>query len=154
MKNLFKRKPRRTLSEVSAEFAKKVPLPPKNTIERKREMTLEQLSNKLYESKLLHDYKDGKIDYRTIHQFIVDMEEEITFKTKIEMTPKEKAKELFDKYATYVVMWTGGIEVENQNCKQCALIAVDEIINNDGFTRHDDSLTEYWQEVKQEIKNL
>ena len=41
MKNLFKRKPRRTLSEVSVEFAKKVPLPPKNTIERKREMTLE-----------------------------------------------------------------------------------------------------------------
>lgn len=70
------------------------------------------------------------------------------------MTPKEKAQELFDKYATYVVMWTGGIEVENQNCKQCALIAVDEIINNDGFTRHDDSLTEYWQEVKQEIENL
>ena len=46
------------------------------------------------------------------------------------MTPKEKAKELFDKYATYVVMWTGGIEVENQNCKQCALIAVDEIIKS------------------------
>ena len=81
MKNLFKRKPRRTLSEVSAEFAKKVPLPPKNTIERKREMTLEQLSNKLYESKLLHDYKDGKFDYRTIHQFIVGMEEEIDFNT-------------------------------------------------------------------------
>ena len=27
------------------------------------------------------DYKDGKIDYRTIHQFIVDMEEEIDFNT-------------------------------------------------------------------------
>ena len=45
-------------------------------------MTLEQLSNKLYESKLLHDYKDGKFDYRTVHQFIVGMEEEIDFNTK------------------------------------------------------------------------
>ena len=40
------------------------------------------------------------------------------------MTPKEKAQELFDKYATYVVMWTGGIEVENQNwqtmCINCS----------------------------------
>ena len=49
MKNLFKRKPRRTLSEVSAEFAKKVPLPPKNTIERKREMTRAELLNQVAE---------------------------------------------------------------------------------------------------------
>ena len=71
------------------------------------------------------------------------------------MTPKEKAKELFDKYATYVVMWTGGIEVENQNCKQCALIAVDEIID---AIKHEDNRMyyeiKYWEEVKQEIKNL
>ena len=71
------------------------------------------------------------------------------------MTPKEKAKELFDKYATYVVMWTGGIEVENQNCKQCALIAVDEIID---AIKHEDNRMyyeiKYWEEVKQEIENL
>ena len=71
------------------------------------------------------------------------------------MTPKEKAKELFDKYATYVVMWTGGIEVENQNCKQCALIVVDEIID---AIKHEDNRMyyeiKYWEEVKQEIKNL
>ena len=36
---------------------------------------LEELSNKLYESKVLHDYKDGKIDYRKVHDFIVGLNE-------------------------------------------------------------------------------
>ena len=70
------------------------------------------------------------------------------------MTPKEKAQELFDKYATYVVMWTGGIEVENQNCKQCALIAVDEIIKSLDDVLHPNPFGQYWNKVKQEIKNL
>ena len=38
--------------------------------------------------------------------------------------------------------------------KQCALIAVDEILFNDGFTRFDQHLTDYWQEVKQELEKL
>ena len=70
------------------------------------------------------------------------------------MTPKEKAKELFDKYATYVVMWTGGIEVENQNCKQCALIAVDEIIKSLDDVLYPNPFNQYWAKVKQEIENL
>ena len=70
------------------------------------------------------------------------------------MTPKEKAKELFDKYATYVVMWTGGIEVENQNCKQCALIAVDEIMKSLDDVLHPNPFGQYWNKVKQEIENL
>jgi hypothetical protein len=75
------------------------------------------------------------------------------------MTPKEKAKELVDKYSTYVVMWSGGIEVETQNVKQCALIAVDEILNANGLhpndTDYDYNKAElYWEEVKQEINNL
>jgi hypothetical protein len=68
------------------------------------------------------------------------------------MTPKEKAEELILKY----------LRVDNDTkewfhkgiAKQCALIAVDEILNNDGFTRHDNLLTEYWNQVKQEIENL
>lgn len=64
------------------------------------------------------------------------------------MTSKEKAEELFNKYATYAVMWTGGIEVEKQNCKQYALIAVDEIMKAHSFDKM------YWEEVKQEIKKL
>ena len=75
------------------------------------------------------------------------------------MTPKEKAIELVDKYGTYVVMWTGGIEVERQNCKQCALIAVDEIIEatKTEIDRPDYNgvvLDKYWQEVKTELEKL
>ena len=69
------------------------------------------------------------------------------------MTPKEKAEELVRKYYSF------GLNNPAQSfswyeCKQCALIAVDEILNNDGFTKFDDYLTEYWQQVKQEIEKL
>lgn len=40
-------------------------------------MTLEEFSNKLYESKILHDYKDGKIDYKKVHDWIISQEEAI-----------------------------------------------------------------------------
>ena len=76
------------------------------------------------------------------------------------MTPKEKALELFNKYATYVVMWVGGVEVERQNCKQCALIAVDQIILEQCKSselkdpRYQDERIRYWNEVKQEIEKL
>jgi len=73
------------------------------------------------------------------------------------MTPKEKAISLVDSYRIILIN-------EDTECgeeilctviaKQCALIAVDEILNNDGFTRCDQYLTEYWQEVKQEIQAL
>jgi hypothetical protein len=62
------------------------------------------------------------------------------------MTPKEKAKKLamkFDKYG------------ETDNAKQCALIAVDEILNHHS---QEQSLyridTYYWQQVKKEIEKL
>jgi hypothetical protein len=74
------------------------------------------------------------------------------------MTPQEKAEELFNKYATYVVMWAGDINTTHQNCKQCALIAVNEIakctkyekqkFDNDRFSE------DYWQEVKTEIEKI
>jgi hypothetical protein len=84
------------------------------------------------------------------------------------MTPKEKAKELFGKYATYVVMWAGDVNTSHQNCKQCALLTVDEIIESreednrfddrlystsEFYTPHPTYLT-YWLEVKQEIEKL
>jgi len=64
------------------------------------------------------------------------------------MTPKEKAKELIDKYQfVYIQNYTSMFEV-----KQCALIAVDEILD---IVKHIDVDSEdYWQEVKQEIINL
>ena len=65
------------------------------------------------------------------------------------MTPKEIAEELFNKYATYVVMWAGNINTTHQNCKQCALIAVDEI------SKHCyEVMKPFWEEVKQEIQRL
>lgn len=64
------------------------------------------------------------------------------------MTPKEKAKELVYKYE-YLV------EYELKDMKQCALIAVDEILNHhsqeQGLYRID---TYYWQQVKKEIEKL
>jgi hypothetical protein len=71
------------------------------------------------------------------------------------MTPKEKAEELFNKYATYCVMWAGGINTTHQNCKQCALIAVDELIKLYEYERpHRGFKISYWDEVKQEIEKL
>jgi hypothetical protein len=64
------------------------------------------------------------------------------------MTPKEKAKELVDKYKfVYIQNYTSMFEV-----KECALTAVYEIID---IVKHIDVDSEdYWQEVKQEIINL
>jgi hypothetical protein len=61
------------------------------------------------------------------------------------MTPKEKADELFNKYDNYPLTYEWK--------KQCALIAVDEILKItwvDKFLITED----YWQEVKQEIEKL
>ena len=63
------------------------------------------------------------------------------------MTPKDKAQELVDKFTVV------GLQQRNEGI-QCALIAVDEIINVtaglkgwiDGF--------QYWEVVKQEIQKL
>jgi len=64
------------------------------------------------------------------------------------MTPKEKAKELVEKYAIW--NWNE-VVCDYESAKQCALIAVDEIIAA-VYWRHFDQ--EYWKAVKQEIKKL
>ena len=62
------------------------------------------------------------------------------------MTPKEKALELIGKF-----YYCG---IDECDCKKCALISVDEIINThllsekNTFGIHP---VDYWQEVKQEI---
>ena len=79
------------------------------------------------------------------------------------MTPKEKAKELVDKY--YHLF---SVELENTisiyEAKQCALIAVDEILEaipseyldecEGGTYIAINEDVEYWQQVKQEIQAL
>ena len=70
------------------------------------------------------------------------------------MTPKEKAKELFDKY--FDEMLSFGFYLTNRQISKIALIAVEEIkeaIFWHPFESPNFEL-EYWQEVKQEIENL
>ena len=67
------------------------------------------------------------------------------------MTPQEKAKELFDKYcfAIRTEERGSGYFTNVIYAKDCALIAVDELIDETDMDR-----LEYWQQVKQEIVNL
>ena len=68
------------------------------------------------------------------------------------MTPKEKAKELYNKFNPHCLTKSFyGDDIERQSTKQCALIAVDEILNAHLFDLDE---KQYWQQVKQEIENL
>lgn len=72
------------------------------------------------------------------------------------MTPKEKAEELVDKFRSNIISFLSD-NMKDQNAKQCALIAVDEIqkLPNIGYNHsQDESQYDYWQEVKEEIENL
>jgi hypothetical protein len=71
------------------------------------------------------------------------------------MTPKEKAEELVDKYVSLTDGWVYGVKGWKHK-KQCALIAVDEIVQAIRFTdaKSDLGYVGYWQEVKQEIEKL
>lgn len=55
------------------------------------------------------------------------------------MTPKEKAEELLDKYIVVTPMYLS-------EAKQCALIAVDELIKETNSSQ--------WQEVRNELEKL
>jgi hypothetical protein len=78
------------------------------------------------------------------------------------MTPKEKADELIDKM--YYIGRYDDKEDYNptmawERGKQCALIAVDEILNNNSkilglLTQDTMHNTWFWQEVKEEIEKL
>ena len=67
------------------------------------------------------------------------------------MTPKEKAQELVDKYYIICQEFTEEIQCSIQ-AKECALIAVDEILNE--YWSHDTKRRDWWKEVKQEIEKL
>ena len=87
------------------------------------------------------------------------------------MTPKEKAKELFNKFRTEILSFLGD-KMKDKNAKRCALIAVDEILNSvplePNFADWDDCGGEhryfydaqkthafhFWHEVKKEIEKL
>ena len=66
------------------------------------------------------------------------------------MTPKEKAQDLFKKmYQTHSV---SASDITKFFAKQCALVAVDEILAAGKDV--DEFSDSYWQEVKQEIEKL
>jgi hypothetical protein len=58
------------------------------------------------------------------------------------MSPQEKAKQLIDKFTVV------GLQQRNEGI-QCALIAVDEILQTCDWEQ-----TGFWMSVKQEIENL
>jgi hypothetical protein len=72
------------------------------------------------------------------------------------MTPKDKAIELYNKYEQLGRDFTRGVSMK-EFAKQCALIAVDEIIKSNPikFDEDDNCIASYWwKEVKQEIEKL
>jgi hypothetical protein len=74
------------------------------------------------------------------------------------MTPKEKAKELFDKYC-YAIRENeddDGYFTNTINAKRCANITVDEIMKTISFSDNINFMyiIDWWQEVKQEIEKI
>jgi hypothetical protein len=67
------------------------------------------------------------------------------------MTPKEKADSIFEQI--YKILWH--TNSDPIHCKQCAIVAVDELIeqqekyNNGSFYP-----SNYWNEVKEQIEKL
>lgn len=66
------------------------------------------------------------------------------------MEAKEKAEQLVNKMFNWI---EGGSAIEYESARECALIAVDEILSiideEEQYRAY-----KYWQEVKQEIENL
>lgn len=67
------------------------------------------------------------------------------------MTPKEKAEELVDTFRMNVLDYEG-CSINTHKAKQCALIAVHEILRVAFYA--DDSIYNHFLEVKQEIDKL
>jgi hypothetical protein len=74
------------------------------------------------------------------------------------MTPKEKAKEMYDKMLNSDI-----INMTKYCAKQCALIAVEEVLNNNCGSRTDEANANnseiycdeyFWNDVKSELQSL
>ncbi len=72
-------------------------------------------------------------------------------------TPKEKAKELMDRYWIYLRAGLLYDEEAKEDARQCALIAVDEIFKEILELEYDETTAPhriYWRKVEIEIKKL
>ena len=63
------------------------------------------------------------------------------------MTPKEKANDL-------IVQYQINSTLLYSQAKQCALIAIDEILNYDNQFIQTEEQFNYWKEIKQELEQL
>jgi hypothetical protein len=72
------------------------------------------------------------------------------------MTAKEKAEELFKQYYSYLKANLMNDREAWEDAKECALIAVDEIIEelSKNVWIFNKFRNKYWEEVKQEIEKL
>jgi hypothetical protein len=72
-------------------------------------------------------------------------------------TPKEKAKELKDKFSVHLRFfdeYSGWVDyTDSSHAKQFALVVVDEILIIKSVDK-DFDLSHYWQEVREEIEKL
>jgi hypothetical protein len=70
------------------------------------------------------------------------------------MSPKEKADSLFRKM--YEVRTVAASDISKYFAKQCALIAVDEILQMGIMAQSGEwnMAKEYWEQVKQEIEKI
>lgn len=63
-------------------------------------------------------------------------------------TPKEKAEELVEKFKNKTIL-------SLNKCKECALIVVEEIINDNPNIYDSDRLNyKYWNEVRNQLEKL
>jgi hypothetical protein len=70
------------------------------------------------------------------------------------MNAKEKATELVDKYKPLCGGYWGG-KINKEFAKNCALIAVKEIINSrPAITDSQFEYNKYWNDVKSELQSL
>ncbi len=67
------------------------------------------------------------------------------------MTPKEKAKQLYNKME-FETKYNSQPSTVHGMCKKLALVCVDEILNGSRLFYIEDY--DYWKEVKQEIEKL
>jgi 2-hydroxy-3-keto-5-methylthiopentenyl-1-phosphate phosphatase len=70
------------------------------------------------------------------------------------MEAKEKAKELVHRFQETMFFHVTDERIDIEEAKQCALIAVDEIINSIQEIFETFEERQYWQQVKKEIEKL
>ena len=73
----------------------------------------------------------------------------------MKQSAKEKAEELVGKYQKLDIeiggQYDGYLTMKIHDAKQCAFIAIEEILDLDDFSVEG---REYWQEVKEELQKL